>query len=164
MIHRITGLGILFYLVAHITDTFFVVVSPSMYDHTMKLYGGILDGHYYWPVRWAFRLGELGLIACVLFHSINGLRIVLFDFWPEAAQHQRTLFRLVMIVFCTVMILVAIWVLMPLAETPQAAEPPRTFGPPPVGVHHDDDRPGSPRGALVADGARSQPADQQPDL
>lgn len=126
-LHRLTGLGILFYLVAHITDTFFVVVSPAMYDHTMKLYGGFLDGHYYWPLRWVVRLGELGLIACVLFHSINGLRIVLFDFWPAAAQHQRTLFRLVVIVFWTIMILVAIWVVMPLAETPEGAEP---AGPP----------------------------------
>jgi len=124
LVHRITGLGILVYLFFHIADTFFVVVSPAMYDHTMKLYGGWAGGHYYWPLRWAVRLGELGLIACVLFHSINGLRIVLFDFWPKAAQHQRLLFRLVMIIFWTIMILVAIWVVLPLARTPPgAAEP-----------------------------------------
>lgn len=92
LVHRVTGLGILIYLVAHITDTFFVVIDPAWYDHTMALYGGEVSGHYYWTVRWAFRLGELGLIACVLFHSINGIRIVLFDFWPKAAVYQRELF------------------------------------------------------------------------
>lgn len=119
LVHRVTGLGILIYLVAHITDTFFVVIDPAWYDHTMALYGGEVSGHYYWTVRWAFRLGELGLIACVLFHSINGIRIVLFDFWPKAAVYQRELFWFVGIVFLAIMIPVAIWVVLPLASAPK---------------------------------------------
>jgi succinate dehydrogenase / fumarate reductase cytochrome b subunit len=122
LVHRVTGLGILAYLFAHITDTFFVVVNPAWYDHAMDMYGGWVSGQYFWPVRWAFRIGELGLIACVLFHSINGLRIVLFDFWPRAVEYQHRLFRLVMIVFWTIMILVALWVLRPLLSTPRKAQ------------------------------------------
>lgn len=118
LIHRVTGVGILLYLFAHITDTFFVVVNPAWYDHAMQLYGGEVSGQYYWPLRWAFRLGELGLIACVLFHSINGIRVVLFDFWPKAAQYQRELFLFVMIAFWAIMIPVTIWVLLPLAQAP----------------------------------------------
>src|SRR5262245_24535804 len=68
LIHRVAGLGILLYLVAHITDTFFVVVDPAWYDHALALYGGWWSGQYYWPLRWAFRIGEVGLIASVLFH------------------------------------------------------------------------------------------------
>jgi succinate dehydrogenase / fumarate reductase cytochrome b subunit len=115
----VTGLGILLYLFAHITDTFFVVVNPAWYDHAMSLYGGVIGGRYYWPIRWAFRLGELGLIACVLFHSLNGIRVVLFDFWPKGTQYQREIFTIVVIAFWAIMIPVAIWVLLPLAYAPE---------------------------------------------
>ena len=122
LIHRITGLGILLYLFAHITDTFFVVVNPAWYDHAMHLYGGWVGEEYYWGVRWAFRIGELGLIACVLFHSINGVRVVLFDFWPKAALYQRQIFWIVLVAVWGIFIPVAIWVLLPLSSAP-GAEP-----------------------------------------
>ncbi len=77
--------------VIHIIDTFLVVAYPAEYDFTVDIYGGVFDGIYFWPLRWAFRAAELGLIACVLFHAINGVRIVLFDFWPKSADHQQAL-------------------------------------------------------------------------
>jgi succinate dehydrogenase / fumarate reductase cytochrome b subunit len=116
--HRLTGMGILIYLVAHITDTFFVVVNPAWYDHALALYGGWVGGEYYWPLRWAFRVGELGLIASVLFHSLNGIRIVLFDFWPKGAHYHREMLRAVMIVFVVVMVPVTAWVVWPLFSAP----------------------------------------------
>ncbi|MDR3636143.1 MAG: succinate dehydrogenase [Isosphaeraceae bacterium] len=119
LVHRVTGLGILLYLFAHITDTFFVVVNPAWYDHAMHLYGGWVGDEYYWPVRWAFRIGELGLIACVLFHSINGLRVVLFDFWPKATHYQRPIFWFVLVAFWGIFVPVAIWVLLPLLSAPE---------------------------------------------
>src|SRR5436305_7543700 len=73
---------------------------------------------YYWPLRWAFRLGELGLIACVVFHAVNGVRIVLFDFWPSAANRQRQIFWWVLIVFLLIMVPVAWIVFRPLTQTP----------------------------------------------
>jgi succinate dehydrogenase / fumarate reductase cytochrome b subunit len=126
LLHRVTGLGILLFLIVHVVDTFFVVAYPELYDHTVAIYGGTLAGlpvgwginGYYWPLRWAFRLGELGLIACVLFHSVNGVRVILFDFWPGAAKHQQKLFTVVMVVFWAIMIPVSVWVLMPLAGPP----------------------------------------------
>jgi succinate dehydrogenase / fumarate reductase cytochrome b subunit len=124
LLHRVTGLGILLYLFAHITDTFFVVINPAWYDHTMHLYGGEISGHYFWPVRWAFRIGELGLIACVLFHSLNGLRVILFDFWPKGARYQREMFNVVAIAFLVIFIPVSIWVLRPLASAPQTPPEP----------------------------------------
>jgi succinate dehydrogenase / fumarate reductase cytochrome b subunit len=119
LFHRLTGLGILAYLIAHITDTFFVVVDPAMYDHALALYGGWISGNYYWPIRWGFRLGELGLIACVLFHSINGIRVALVDLWPRAALRQREMFRAVVVVFLGIMIPVVVWVVLPLRHPPE---------------------------------------------
>ena len=123
LIHRVTGLGILLYLIVHIIDTFFVVANPEWYDHALALYGGRIGGDYYWPLRWAFRLGELGLIACVLFHAVNGLRIVLFDFWPQAARYQKELFRAVLWIFWVIMIVVAAWVVWPLFSAPPGHRP-----------------------------------------
>jgi succinate dehydrogenase / fumarate reductase cytochrome b subunit len=119
LIHRFTGLGVLLFLVIHIIDTFLVVAFPAEYDFTVAIYGGRLAGTYYWPLRWAFRIGELGLIASVLFHSINGVRIVLFDFWPGAAKYQKELFNAVAVIFFGIMIPLTIWVIRPLMSDPE---------------------------------------------
>ncbi len=89
-----TGLGILLYLepCAHHRIRSSSWSTPRGYDHAMEMYAGTVSGQYYRPVRWAFRIGELGLIACVLFHSLNGIRVVLFDFWPKGVLYQRQLF------------------------------------------------------------------------
>ncbi len=118
LIHRVTGLGILFFLVIHIIDTFLVVALPAEYDFTVDIYGGVFNGIYFAPLRWAFRAAELGLIACVLFHAVNGVRIVLFDFWPGSVDYQRQAFWWVLAVFTVIMVPVAIFVLAALASPP----------------------------------------------
>jgi len=124
--HRLTGLGVLLFLVIHILDTFFVVAYPGLYDHTLSLYGGRFPGItdergqpiYYWPLRWAFRLGELGLIACVVFHSVNGVRVALVDLWPRSTRFHRQMFQWVMIVFAILMAIAAYFVFVPLTQKP----------------------------------------------
>ncbi len=118
LLHRVTGLGVLAFLVIHIIDTFLVVAYPAEYDFTVDIYGGVFAGTYYWLLRWAFRFAELGLIACVLFHSVNGVRIVLFDFWPGSSDHQRRIFWIAMIVFAAIMLPVTWVVLAALAGPP----------------------------------------------
>jgi succinate dehydrogenase / fumarate reductase cytochrome b subunit len=118
LIHRVTGLGILAFLIVHIIDTFLVVAFPAEYDFTVDIYGGVFAGTYFWPLRWGFRAAELGLIACVLFHAVNGVRIVLFDFWPRSADYQRRAFWIAMTVFTAIMIPVTWVVLAALAGPP----------------------------------------------
>lgn len=76
--HRVTGVFIIAFLFGHIVDTFAVGFGPELYNETISLYQ-----------QWWFKPLEVGLIAAVLFHSLNGLRIVLFDFWPQLALKQR---------------------------------------------------------------------------
>lgn len=121
LLHRLTGLGILLFLIVHVVDTFLVVAYPAEYDFTVAIYGGTFAGQYYWPLRWLFRVSELGLIASVLFHAVNGVRVVLFDFWPRGVRYQREIFWVVMAVFWAIMIPVTIWVLIPLAGPPAHA-------------------------------------------
>jgi succinate dehydrogenase / fumarate reductase cytochrome b subunit len=126
LVHRVTGLGILLFLVLHVLDTFFVVAWPALYDHTVGIYGGMVTGlpvtwkmnGYYWPLRWGFRFAELALIACVLFHAINGVRVVLLDFWPAACRYQRRIFWIVLAVFIAIMVPVTLVVVAALFSPP----------------------------------------------
>jgi succinate dehydrogenase / fumarate reductase cytochrome b subunit len=77
--HRITGVLVLAFLFGHIVDTFAVGFGPHLYNETISLYK-----------QWWFKPFEVALIAAVLFHALNGLRIILFDFWPGLALKQRT--------------------------------------------------------------------------
>lgn len=76
--HRITGLGVAAFLFGHIIDTFGVGIGPQFYDETIALYQ-----------QWWFKPFEVLLIGAVLYHALNGLRIILFDFWPSLALKQR---------------------------------------------------------------------------
>src|SRR5919199_3866074 len=78
VLHRISGVAILFFLFAHVTDTALVNVSPAAYDRVIDTYRNPIVG-----------LLEIGLALLVLFHALNGLRIILFDFWSEGIRRQR---------------------------------------------------------------------------
>ena len=76
--HRITGVGVIAFLFGHIIDTFAIGFGPELYNETVSLYK-----------QWWFAPFEVGLVAAVLFHALNGMRIILFDFWPRLALKQR---------------------------------------------------------------------------
>lgn len=81
VLHRVAGVGIFIFLMAHIVDTSFVGWSAKLYDHTVALYRN--------PIG---RIGEIILIGAVLFHASNGVRIIVIDFIPKATRVQRQLF------------------------------------------------------------------------
>ena len=75
--HRVTGVVIFFYLLVHVLDTSMVRVSPEAYDVVIDAYK-----------TWYFALGEAGLVAAILFHALNGLRIIAVDFWKGGTRHH----------------------------------------------------------------------------
>jgi succinate dehydrogenase / fumarate reductase, cytochrome b subunit len=77
--HRITGVGVIAFLFGHIVDTFGVGLGGHFYNETVTLYK-----------QWWFNPFEVLLIGAVLYHALNGLRIILFDFWPGLALRQKT--------------------------------------------------------------------------
>ena len=77
--HRITGVLVMAFLFGHIVDTFTVGFGPELYDKTISLYK-----------QWWFMPFEVMLIAATLFHALNGLRVILFDFWPGLALRQKS--------------------------------------------------------------------------
>jgi succinate dehydrogenase / fumarate reductase, cytochrome b subunit len=86
--HRVTGVGILLFLFAHIVDTSLVGWGPDAYNRVISLYHN--------PI---VETMELGLVAAVIFHGLNGVRIMIMDFWPATALHQRRLMWGTMAVF-----------------------------------------------------------------
>lgn len=86
VLHRITGVAIFFFLLVHILDTSLVRVSPEAYNEVIATYKTTIIG-----------LGELGLVAAILFHAFNGIRVMLIDFWSKGAKHQNKLFWIVIV-------------------------------------------------------------------
>lgn len=77
--HRISGLAILFFLVIHTWDTANAFFWPQAYAWSLAIFKNPLFG-----------LGEVGVMAAVLYHAFNGIRISILDFKPEWWRHQRT--------------------------------------------------------------------------
>ncbi|GAA3221390.1 hypothetical protein GCM10020256_28180 [Streptomyces thermocoprophilus] len=84
MAHRVTGVLIFFFLFVHVLDTALVRVSPEDYDKVVATYKT--------PIVACL---EYGLVAAILFHALNGLRVIAVDFWskgpplPEADALDR---------------------------------------------------------------------------
>jgi succinate dehydrogenase / fumarate reductase cytochrome b subunit len=89
--HRISGVAIFFFLFVHVLDTSLVTVSPEMYNAVIDSYKTPIVG-----------LLEIGLVALVLFHALNGLRIVAIDFWSKGAKYQRQMLWAVLAIWVVV--------------------------------------------------------------
>lgn len=81
-IHRVAGLGVVLFLGIHILDIF-AAFNPGLFKDLLILYKGLVA-----------RIGEILLAFGLLYHAINGLRIILADFYPSLARLRtaRTLF------------------------------------------------------------------------
>ncbi|MEA2711703.1 MAG: succinate dehydrogenase / fumarate reductase, cytochrome b subunit [Phycisphaerales bacterium] len=66
-IQRITGLALLAYLFLHV-KTIHQLNDPQKFQAALDQFGQPL-----------FKLGEIGLLAAVVAHSLNGIRITLVD-------------------------------------------------------------------------------------
>ena len=84
ILHRITGTAIYFFLLVHILDTSLVRLSPEAYNVVINAYKTPIMG-----------LGEIALVAAIGLHALNGLRIILIDFWSLGTKYQRTMFWVV---------------------------------------------------------------------
>ena len=91
VLHRITGVAIFFFLLVHILDTSLIRVSPEGYDAVIGAYKTPIMG-----------IGEIGLVAAIGLHALNGLRIIAIDFLAIGPRIQRLMFW----------IAIAIWLLL----------------------------------------------------
>lgn len=85
VLHRVTGLAIVLYLVIHIWSIS-KLSDPATFNAEMALYSQPL-----------FRLGEIGLLAACVFHALNGARIFLVDFGNGARYHKQLFYAVLVL-------------------------------------------------------------------
>jgi succinate dehydrogenase / fumarate reductase cytochrome b subunit len=103
--HRITGVAIILFLFAHVVDTALVGWGPEAYNRVVAVYHN--------PV---VRLLELALVAFVIFHALNGVRIMVLDFWPRACDWERPLTYATWGLFLAGMVPIALVMVTPVVE------------------------------------------------
>ena len=98
--HRVTGVGVFFFLLVHVIDTAFIGWGPELYNKAMSIYRTPF-----------FRVGEVVLAGMVLYHALNGVRIIIIDFWPETTAAHRKWTYAMAAVFALIFIPTAIMML-----------------------------------------------------
>src|ERR1700687_5657736 len=93
VLHRISGATIFFFLFVHVLDAAMLRVSPQTYNAVV--------GDYKTPI---VGLMEFGLVAAVLFHAMNGIRVILIDFWSQGPRYQRLMWWVVAISFLLLLV------------------------------------------------------------
>ena len=87
VLHRISGLGILFFLVLHVLDMALVYFDAPLNETLIALYKTPL-----------FSFMELILAVLLIFHAVNGVRVALLDLRPELWEKQRLATRLSLVI------------------------------------------------------------------
>ena len=103
--HRVTGVAIILFLFAHIVDTAVIGWGPDAYNRVVRVYHNPF-----------IRLLELGLVAAVIYHALNGLRIMVIDFFPKASERNRELILLTLAIFVLGMIPITYLIGKPVVE------------------------------------------------
>jgi succinate dehydrogenase / fumarate reductase cytochrome b subunit len=82
LLHRIAGIGVFVFLALHIFDIFLMSFGPGVFESLLFIYH-----------KFAFKLLIVfGLFPGVLYHALNGMRVVTMDFWPSTGKYEARLF------------------------------------------------------------------------
>ncbi len=80
ILHKITGIAIVAYLIIHIWSMAKMAKGPEAFNNVIELYKTPL-----------FRAGEVLLLGAILFHGLNGLRLILGEFIPRTMEKHKLL-------------------------------------------------------------------------
>ncbi|MEM6429400.1 MAG: succinate dehydrogenase, cytochrome b556 subunit [Deinococcota bacterium] len=80
VLHRISGVALALYLLLHVLDISLVMYGPRVFNAFLGFYH-----------QWPFRIGLILVMAAVVYHAFNGLRIILMDFTNWGTRYQRGL-------------------------------------------------------------------------
>ncbi|HVC35474.1 MAG TPA: succinate dehydrogenase, cytochrome b556 subunit [Chloroflexota bacterium] len=96
VLHRVSGVAVAFFLFVHILDTALVGFGPNVYNVVVGIYE-----------RPSVRVLEVLLVAAVLYHGGNGVRLIAIDFIPSAIKFNRAMIYAGAVLFPVIMIPVA---------------------------------------------------------
>ncbi len=81
ILHRITGIALIGYLFLHVYSLSPLTKGEAAFNLEMQTY----STPFFMVLEWF-------LFAFVLFHSLNGIRIVIVD-WADGARYHKQLYR-----------------------------------------------------------------------
>lgn len=91
-LHRITALGIIFFVGIHVLSSF------SM-QQVLGTWGTTINTIY---EAWWF---QIFVIFCVIFHTFNGFRLAILDLWPRFIKFERETVYLLWAIFIPIYLL-----------------------------------------------------------
>lgn len=81
ILHRATGIGVTFFLLIHIIDIMLISWGRDIYDHTVSFYAN----PFIIPM-------EIMLVGAVIYHTLNGLRVIAINFSSQGPVREKTAF------------------------------------------------------------------------
>ena len=87
ILHRLSGLALIFYLLLHIWVIHHLMVGEESFDGVMEFLGTPL-----------FKFLEIGLIGVIMYHLFNGLRVTLIDM-GVMVERQKLLFGITVVIW-----------------------------------------------------------------
>lgn len=91
--HRITGVAVFLLLLIQVLDTALIRLSPAGFENLVSWYRSPFG-----------KILQTLLVAALLFHALNGLRVMAIDFWPRGPRYQRPLLWVVLAIWVLVMV------------------------------------------------------------
>ncbi|HZY41554.1 MAG TPA: succinate dehydrogenase, cytochrome b556 subunit [Anaerolineae bacterium] len=103
LLHRISGIAVVYFLTLHIFEALQLFGGVGAYNEATEAYKQL----------W-FRPFEMALVLAVVYHALNGLRVWMFDAFPQTTKHHRTVFKIGVVIFGVIALAVAVVMLRPL--------------------------------------------------
>ncbi len=107
LLHRISGIAVVYFLTLHIYEALQLFGGPEAYNEATAAY----------KQPW-FRPFEVALILAVTYHALNGLRVSMFDLFPRTTKYHRAVFKIGAAIFVLVALAISIVMLRPLLGMP----------------------------------------------
>lgn len=81
ILHRASGVGLVFFLLVHVIDIMLVGLGSDIYDHTVAFYG-----------NWFVIPMEIILVGAVIYHTLNGIRVMAVNFTEKGPVKEAKAF------------------------------------------------------------------------
>ena len=95
-------MAIWLFILLHVLDIWLAGVNPQLYDDVLQVYAS--------PIG---RVFETLLGAALLYHALNGLRIIIMDFWPSMTRYHKQLWYMNWALFVLIGVPIALQIMAP---------------------------------------------------
>jgi len=86
VLQRVTGVALLAYLFLHVLTIHHLSEGPASFNRELTFYGTPF-----------FKLAEIGLLATVILHALNGIRLTMLDLGYAHRQQKKVFWGLVVV-------------------------------------------------------------------